>query len=265
MWHMTADQGICKPRPSCANSHWPVSRTSWTGQNQRLTTVRPWEGLYKPIPVSHGAGEIRSLPARNPGQRPKFSPFNRRPRLSPSRHGGKSTNTQAFPNSDSEADERWVELATQRVRPRRRHKRSWFSSFPDNFHCLSLLEFVGGLQRQRQQHQIFLQLAGLQQRESGNSCTGGSGLGSSAGRISVRAVSGTLASPRAMVTQLFHNAPNGLVSWGWSEARSYLVTSLNSSLAQLQISFRGGSEMLTDLCLWSPGSALTVQGTSNCE
>lgn len=34
-----------------------------------------------------------------------------------------------------------------------------------------------------------------QQRESGNSCTGGSGLGSSAGRISVGAVSGMLASP----------------------------------------------------------------------
>lgn len=127
--------------------HWPVSCKSWT-KNPYITSLSLVKAFTNSFldPVEM----VRSnfLLMKNPRQRPKFSPFTPRPMLSLSQRGGKSRNTQGFTNSYLEDDECWVELATQRVRPWHRHKRSWFSSFPDNFHCLSLLEFVGGLDQQ---------------------------------------------------------------------------------------------------------------------
>lgn len=116
-------------------------------------------------------------------------------------------------------------------------KRSWFSSFPDNFHCLPCWNSWEGCSSKGSSIRSSSSSLGCskQQKESGNSCISGSGWESSTGRVSLRAVPGILASPRATVTQLFHNTSNGFVSWGWSEACSYLVTSLNSSLAQWQI------------------------------
>lgn len=238
MWHMTADRGIWKSGPSCAISHWPVSSNSWTEQNQHLTTVSLvkafTDSLQYPMEVvrsnlclwgTQGRDLNLALSLPDPGYRSpsmEGSPQTHKPSPIPAQKLMSAGWNWPHSGCGQGADTKEADSA---------HSQIIFTVFP----CWNSWEGCSGNGSSSIRSFSSSPVRSEQQRESGNSCTGGSGLGSSAGRISVGAVSGMLASPRATVTQLFHNSPHGLVSWGWSEACSYLMTSLNSSLAQLQI------------------------------
>lgn len=195
MWHMTSDQGICNCGCSCANSRELVSCKSRMEQNQHLTTVwlvKAFTNLFRyPMEVARFSlclwrnrdlNLALSLP--DPGYHPpsmEASPQTHKPSPIPTQKLMSAGWNWTPSGCGQGADTKEADSA---------HSQIIFTVFP----CWNLWEGCSGNGSSIRSSSSSLGCS-EEQRESSNSCTSGSGLGSSAGRISVRAVSGMLTSP----------------------------------------------------------------------